>query len=106
MAVVYSRNSCEEGTDPDIECLGVCLTLDETFQAPGYSPQDLWAEGSREYGVLSQKQDGVALRAGVTLSGLLKQHNRPHFRGCWHDFEATLNILNVFKITKQACLFS
>lgn len=71
------------------------------LHAPGYSPQDLWAKGSREYGVLSQKQDGVALRAEVPLSGLLK-----HFCGYWHDFEATLNISNVFKITKQACPFS
>lgn len=81
MAAVCSRNSSEEGTAPDVECLGVCIILDKTFQAtlqaPEYSPQDLWAEGSREYGVLSQKQDG----AGVTLSGLLKQHNRPHFHG-------------------------
>lgn len=94
---------------PDVGCLGVCITLGKivraTLQAPAYSAQDLWDKCSREYGVSSQKQDGAALRHGVTLSGLLKHHNRPHVHGYWHGFEAILNTLNVFNITKQACPF-
>lgn len=109
MHVICSRNSSEESTAPDVGCLGVCITLGRTFQATlqasGYSAQDLWDKGSRQYGVSSQKQDGVAPRAGVTLSGLLKHHNRPHVHGYWHGFEAILNTLDVFNITKQACAF-
>lgn len=95
MAVVLSGDSSEEGTAPDVKCLGVCNQLCHkgllhhlryvllmTLEAPGYTPQDLRVKGSREYGGLPQEQDRAALRVGGTPSGLLETAQQASERVC------------------------